>query len=321
MSRPRLVVTRRLPVPVLERIKAEFEAIVPDTDLDAGMTLAAIRGIRADALLLTPKLRLDADFIASLPDHLRVAATCSVGFDHIDVATAQARGLVVTNTPDVLTEATADLAFLLILAAARRAGEYTAIMRAGWRRSFGLDEMLGVDVGGRTLGILGMGRIGQAVARRARGFNMPILYCNRHRLPPQLEQGARYFADLHAMLPHCQILSLHAPASRDTEGLMNADAFARLPRGAIFVNTARGALVDEEALIDAVRSGHLFAAGLDVFRCEPDFDRRLAELPNLILTPHVASATLETRTAMGFRALDNIAAVCAGQTPRDPLWP
>jgi lactate dehydrogenase-like 2-hydroxyacid dehydrogenase len=249
-----------------------------------------------------------------------VAATSSVGFDHMDVAAAKARGLIVTNTPGVLNEATAELAFMLILNACRRAHEYNAIMRSGWRKRFGQGDMLGLEVSGRTLGILGMGRIGRAVARRARGFGMTILYSNRTRLPEEQEQGAQFFPDFRAMLPHCQVLTLHAPAGPETDSIMNPETFALLPRGAVFVNTARGALVDEDALYDALTSGHLFAAGLDVFRNEPAYDMRFAELPNVFLTPHMASATVETRNAMGFRALDNVAAVLAGRKPIDPLW-
>ena len=208
---------------------------------------------------------------------------------------------------------------MLILCACRRASEYERIMRQGWRKGFGLPDMLGLRPSGRTLGIIGMGRIGRAVAQRARGFGMRVLYSNRSRLPPGLEEGAEYHADWRAMLPRCQILSLHLPGGPGSDGMMDRGAFALLPPGAVFVNAARGALVDEDALVEALASGRLFAAGLDVFRKEPDYDLRLAELPNVFLTPHVASATVETRDAMGHRALDNVAAVLAGRPPMDPV--
>ena len=220
----------------------------------------------------------------------------------------------------MLSDCVADFTFMLLLAAARRAHEYDALMRAGWRRRIGQGELLGVRVWGKTLGILGMGRIGQAVARRARGFDMRVLYHDRQRLPPEREQGATYVAELRAMLPACDFLSLHAPATPETEGVINAETLALLPRGAVLVNAGRGGLVDEEALLAALTSGHLFAAGLDVFRTEPDYDMRFAALPNVILAPHSASASVETRNAMGFRALDNIASVLAGRGPIDPLW-
>jgi lactate dehydrogenase-like 2-hydroxyacid dehydrogenase len=288
--------------------------------MDGDTVIRLLTETKADALMLTSHLPFKADLIARIPDHVKIAATCSVGYEHIDVAAAKARGLPVTNTPDVLTECTADLTFLLILGACRRAHEYEAIMRAGWRRGYGLGEMMGVRVWGKTLGILGMGRIGRAVAARARGFGMKIVYCNQSRLPPDVEMGATYFDDFRKMLPRCDILTLHAPSGPATSGIMNAETFALLPRGAVFVNAARGALVDESALIEALSSGHLFAAGLDVFLNEPAYDMRIAALPNTFLMPHMGSATVETRNAMGFRALDNIAAVLAGKPPIDPLW-
>ena len=208
---------------------------------------------------------------------------------------------------------------MLVLCACRRAAEYLSVMRDGWGRSLAFNEMLGEQVSGRTLGIVGMGRIGRAVAARARGFNMRIIYHERHRLAPEIEGDAQYFGDLLAMLPHCQVLSLHTPATPQTSVIMNAQTFALLPKGAVFVNAARGSLVDEDALIAALTSGHLFAAGLDVFQHEPAFDRRFAALPNLFLTPHVGSGTLETREAMGFLALDNAAAVCDGRPAINPV--
>jgi lactate dehydrogenase-like 2-hydroxyacid dehydrogenase len=320
MAKPRLVVALRLPPAVVGRIQSEFDAYVPERDVDRPAILQAIAERQAEALLFSPRFRLDAATIAALPDHVKVAATSSVGFDHVDVAAAQAKGLMVTNTPEVLTDCTADMAFLLLLGACRRAAEYDQTMRKGWRQSFGQPDFLGVKVSGKTLGIVGMGRIGQAVARRARGFDMKILYTDVRRLPPELEQGAQYFADMRDMLPKCDILTLHAPGGRETDSLINAETLALLPRGAVLVNAARGQLVDEDALIAALQSGHLFAAGLDVFRSEPNFDQRFADLPNTFLVPHMGSATVETRNAMGFRALDNIAAVCAGKPAIDPLW-
>lgn len=319
--RPKLVVTRQMTPAVQRRIAAEYDAPYPgDRDLTLDETFEVVGRTGTSALMVSSNLKFTPEVIARLPPALRILATASAGFEHIDVAAARARGLIATNTPEVLSDCTADLAMLLILAACRRAHEYNDLMRRGWDRAFGLGEMLGVRVSGRRLGIIGMGSIGRAVARRARGFGMPVLYNNRHRLPPELEGDATWFEDLRAMLPHCQVLSLHAPATPETVGLMNAELFGLLPEGAVFVNTARGSLVDEEALIAALRSGRLGAAGLDVFAREPGFDRRLAVLSNVFLTPHMGSATIETRDAMGFRALDNVAAVLAGGAPLDPLW-
>jgi lactate dehydrogenase-like 2-hydroxyacid dehydrogenase len=311
-----------MPRDVVARAREEFDAVVVEgkDDMTAAQVIEAAVAHQADAIMFTNTLPLSADAIARLPTSVRVGATSSVGYDHINVAAAKARGLIVTNTPDVLTECTADFAFMMLLAAARRAYHYDKIMRAGWRFRIGQGELLGVRVTGRTLGILGMGRIGRAVAQRARGFDMTVVYHSRNRLPAEFEQGAQYFASFHDMLPHCDFLSLHAPAGPATDKIVNAEALAKLKPGAVLVNVSRGGLVDEDALLDALTSGQLFAAGLDVFRSEPDYDMRFATLDNVILSPHIGSGSVETRNAMGFRALDNIAAVLAGRGPIDPLW-
>lgn len=321
MTQHRLVVARPVPQAVTDRARTEFDALLSDSaDMPPDAVIQALHDHRAEALFFSSNLKMTAETIGRLPHGVRVAATCSVGFDHIDVPAAKARGLIVTNTPEVLTDCTADLAFMLLLCACRRAWEHAATMHAGWRRSFGMREMLGVQASGKTIGIVGFGRIGRAVAQRARGFNMRVLYTDVARAAPELEHGAEYVPTLHELLPRCQIVSLHAPGGAATDKLMNAETIGLLPRGAVLVNAARGTLVDEDALIEALGSGQLFAAGLDVFRREPDFDTRLAALPNVFLTPHMGSATTETRNAMGFRALDNIAAVLDGRPAIDPLW-
>jgi hydroxypyruvate reductase len=320
--KPRLVLACLMPTDVNARARDEFDAVIvegPD-DMTVPQVIDAAARHRADCIMFTNTLPLTAEAIAALPPSVRVGATSSVGYDHIDVAAARQRGLVVTNTPGVLTECTADHAFMMLLAAARRAYEYDRIMRQGWRYRIGQGDLLGVRVTGKTLGILGMGRIGQAMAQRARGFDMTVLYHARNRLPLEQEKGAQYFAEFDAMLPHCDFLSLHAPAGPATDRIVNAAALSRLPDGAVLVNVSRGGLVDEDALYEALTSGKLFAAGLDVFRSEPDYDRRFGRLDNVILSPHVGSASRETRNAMGFRALDNIAAVLDGRDPIDPLW-
>jgi lactate dehydrogenase-like 2-hydroxyacid dehydrogenase len=317
-AKPRLLVARRVPPAVAERALREFDTMLVEADMDAAAVIGATRDHGSQAVFSGPKVRLTRADIAALPDSVRIIANPSAGTDHMDVAAANDRGLIVTNTPGVLTDCTADLAFLLILAACRRASDYSAIMREGWRKPFGMPDLLGMRPSGRTLGIVGMGRIGQAVARRASGFDMRVLYHNRSRLAPEQEAGAEYVDSFEKLLPLCDILSLHLPGG-GASTLMTWDAFALMRRGSVFVNTARGSLVDEDALIEALQSGHLFAAGLDVYRREPDFDRRLAEQPNVFLTPHVASATVQTRDAMGFLALDNIAAVLAGRPAINPV--
>jgi lactate dehydrogenase-like 2-hydroxyacid dehydrogenase len=316
-AKPRIFIARRVPPAVAARARREFDAVLADVDVDADSVIRATTEHGSQAIFSGPKVHLTAANIPNLPQTVRIIANPSAGFDHMDVDAARKHGLIVTNTPDVLTDCTADLAFLLILAACRRLSEYGAIMREGWRKPFGMPDNLGLRPSGRTLGIVGMGRIGQAVARRARGFGMRVLYHNRTRLPADREEGAEYVSRFEELLPRSEILSLHLPGGDRT--LMTRETFALLPRGAVFVNTARGSLVDENALIDALQSGQLFAAGLDVYRREPDFDLRLSTLPNVFLTPHVASATVETRDAMGFLALDNIAAVLAGRPPITPV--
>jgi lactate dehydrogenase-like 2-hydroxyacid dehydrogenase len=321
MAKPRLVVVRLLTPNVEARIARDFDALrVPSDAPDLReATLAALAEHQAEALLFFPGLKFDADFIARIPAHVKVCATYSVGFDHIDIAAAKARGMPVGNTPDVLTGCTADLAFALLLAAARRLGEYERIMRDyAWTAQTG--AMLGTRVWGKTIGLVGFGRIGQAMADRARGFSMRVLYHDAMRWPDQNERGAEFCASLAEMLPRCDFVSLHAPLAPSTKNLLNAETLAMLPKGAIVVNAARGGLIDEEALMDALKSGHIAAAGLDVFLPEPKFDRRWIEVPNVFLAPHVGSATIETRDAMGFRCLDNISEVLAGRKLVSPLW-
>ncbi|MGE4047533.1 MAG: 2-hydroxyacid dehydrogenase [Acetobacteraceae bacterium] len=320
--KPKLVFAALMPTDVVDRARREFDAIIVSgsNDMTVPEVVEAATRLQAEGILFTNTLPLTAGAIAALPPSVKVGATSSVGYDHIDVAAAKARGIMVTNTPGVLTECTADHAFMMLLAAARRAYEYDRIMRQGWRFRIGQGDLLGVRVTGKTLGILGMGRIGQAMAQRARGFDMKIVYHSRNRLPPEQEQGATWFRDFHAMLPHCDFLSLHAPATPATDKIIDAKALSLMPRGAVLVNVSRGGLVDEDALHDALTTGQLFAAGLDVFREEPDFDLRFAALDNVILSPHVGSASRETRNAMGYRALDNIAAVLSGKGAIDPLW-
>ncbi len=320
--KPRLVFAALMPTDVVERARRDFDAIIVEgaNDMTVPEVVEAAHRIQAGGILFTNTLPLTAEALAQLPPSVRVGATSSVGYDHIDIAVAKARGIMITNTPGVLDECTADHAFMMLLNAARRAYEYDQIMRKGWRFRIGQGDLLGVRVTGKTLGILGMGRIGQAMAQRARGFDMKIVYHARNRLPPEREKGATYFADFHAMLPHCDFLSLHAPATPATDKIIDAKALSLLPKGAVLVNVSRGGLVDEDALYAALTNGHLFGAGLDVFRQEPDFDMRFAALDNVIMSPHVGSASRETRNAMGYRALDNIAAVLAGKGAIDPLW-
>ena len=280
------------------------------------------RCIGAEALVVCPADPMPAETIAALPDSVRILASFSVGTDHIDLAAARSRGLMVTNTPDVLTDATAEIALLLMLGAARRAVEGERLARAapgtpeawsGWTPT----QLLGRQLSGKRLAILGMGRIGRAVAERARAFGLRIHYSNRSRLPPELERGAVFHADADEMLRIADVLTLHCPATAETKGWLDGRRIGLMPPGAILVNTARGALVEDCALIAALESGRLFAAGLDVYAGEPDLHPGYRALPNVFLLPHLGSATVETRNAMGWRALDNLDAFFAGREPPD----
>ena len=311
---PRLIRSTRLLDAVENRIRSTFSAPPPpEHALSTAELLELAHEYQPFAVLLTHTAPLKGADVSALPQSVKLVATVSVGLDHLDVPALLARNIAVSNTPDVLTDCNADLAIMLILAASRRAAEYYTLMKAGWGRTLGMGEMLGHRVSGKRLGIVGMGRIGQAVAKRARGFDMSILYHNRRRLDAAEEAGATYFATLEDMLPHCDILSLHMPGSPTAAPLINARTLALLPHGSVLVNAARGSLVDESALIAALRSGQLFAAGLDVFCNEPNPNPELLALPNLFMTPHVGSATVETRTAMGMLALDNVSAMAEGR--------
>ena len=318
-DKPVVLVTRKLPAAVEVRLQRDYAARLNASDqiYSSDQLLELAEGAAAIVPCHTEKL--NADVIARLPQSIRALCSFSVGFDHIDLAAAKARGIVVTNTPEVLSDATAEIAMLLLLGAARRAYEGELQIRTESWADWSATYQLGVQVSGKRLGIIGMGRVGQIMARRARGFDMQIHYYNRSRLSADLELGAVYHDSVEALLPQCDFLSIHCPATPETRHLLNAERIAMLPDGAVVVNTARGAVVDDDALIAALRSGKLFAAGLDVFNDEPNIHPAYRGLQNTFLLPHIGSATVETRDAMGFRALDNLDAIMAGKEPRDRL--
>ncbi len=312
-----VVVTRRLPPAVEARLSRDYEPRFNADDRHYTTDELIELSAGADALLPCHTERLTAEVIARLPESIRAIANFSVGVDHVDLAAAKGRGIIVTNTPDVLTDATAELTMLLILGAARRASEGERLVRSGSWESWSPSFMVGIQVTGKRLGIIGLGRVGQVTARRARGFDMAIHYHDLRRLEAEKETGARYYASVEELLPNCDVLALHCPATPETEGLLDAARIALLPDGAIVVNAARGSIVDDEALVAALRSGKLSAAGLDVYNDEPDIHPAYRELDNTFLLPHVGSATRETRDAMGFRALDNLDAIFSGSEPGD----
>ncbi|MCB1791248.1 MAG: D-glycerate dehydrogenase [Gammaproteobacteria bacterium] len=314
-----VLVGRRLPDAVEQRLQRNYAPRFNSDDVVYSADQLVELADGATAIIPCHTERLSAQVIERLPDSVRAICSFSVGYDHIDLAAARARGIIVTNTPDVLSNATAEIAILLLLGAARRAHEGARMLRTDSWGEWSATGQLGIEVTGKRLGIIGMGRVGQVTARRARGFDMQIHYHNRRRIDVDLECGATFHADLATMLPVCDFLSIHCPATAETTGLLNAERIAQLPDGAVVINTARGAVVDDDALIAALTSGKLFAAGLDVFNGEPNIDPRYRELDNTFLLPHIGSATRETRDAMGFRALDNLDAIMAGREPRDRL--
>lgn len=312
-ERPRLLATRRFPPEVETRLRSEYRATLNDTDRIHSPEELVAAAREHDAVMCCPSERFSREVLEQVAGSIGIVATYSVGFEHIDVPAARDVGVVVTNTPDVLTDATADTAMLCILAAARRGAEGDRFVRSGrWDRWHTM-LMIGVHVTGKRLGILGMGRIGQALARRARGFDMPVHYHNRRRLPPDREQGATFHADPADLLAASDVLSIHCPSSPETVRFLDSERIAMLPEGAVVVNTARGNIVDDEALIAALRSGRIAAAGLDVFDNEPNLHPGYLDLENVFMLPHVGSATHETRLAMGATCLDNLAAFFAGR--------
>ncbi len=315
-NRATLLATRSMPPRVQARAETAFDLRMPGQLTPRDWLPSAVP--QADALLCTPGTRIDRALIEAMPKRLRVIGTFSVGYDHIDVAAARARHIAVVNTPGVLSQATAEFTMALILAAARRMGEAERLLRGGRWGGWTPADFLGLQVSGKRLGIFGMGRIGQCLARIARaGFGMEVHYLNRTRLAPADEQGAVFHADEASFLAASQVLCLMAPGGPATQGWLNAARLAALPPRCIVVNTARGTLVNDAALAAALTSGHVAAAGLDVFPHEPEVPAIYYGIEQVVLMPHIASATEETRDAMGMLVLDGIEAVLAGRTPEN----
>ncbi len=316
-EKPKLLITRRLRDAVQARAARDYQVLTNDEDRVFSRAELIEKCQQVDAVLPCHSEHFSADVIAALPKSLRIIANHSVGVDHVDLAAAKDAGIVVTNTPDVLSDATAEIAMLCMLGAARRGAEGDAMVRAGkwdfWSPAF----MVGRQVSSKRFGVLGMGRVGQVAAERARGFGMEIHYHNRKPLPDHLAKGAVFHDSIEDLFAHSDVLSLHCPSTPETKGIINSKTIAMLPDRAILVNTARGNLVDEDALVAALESGKLFAAGLDVFCNEPGGNQRISALNNVFLLPHIGSATEETRDAMGFRALDNLDAYFQGKEPGD----
>lgn len=310
--RPRILATYAMPSVVEERFRSFADLTVLDGIMDSGNLLERCRG--QDVLVCTLMNRISAEFVERLPARIKMIATYSVGLDHIDVAAVKKRGIVLVNTPDVLTHATADIAILLLLGAARRAWEAQTMLREGRWKGWEPTQLLGADLRNKVLGILGFGRIGQAVAERARGFGMKVRTFVRdpersNILPEYVKQSG----SMEEVLAHSDFVSLHLPLTPDTTAWLDAQRLALMKPGAILINTARGGLIDERALVDVLHSARLGGVGLDVFANEPRVSNELLAAPNTYLLPHIGSATTGAREAMGLSLASDVAAFFAGR--------
>lgn len=321
-ARPNVLITRPIMEEPLARLKQRCEVTIHENEfgIPREELLEVIAGRGAIVTMLTEKV--DAEFLSAAGPQLTLVANHAVGFDNIDLEACTAAGVMASNTPDVLTETTADTAFALLMAAARRVGEGERFLRAERPWIWGPLMMLGQDLHHKTMGIVGFGRIGQAVARRAKGFGMRVVYADAFRLPPEVEAetGAERL-ELTDLLARADFVSIHTNLTPETQHLFDADAFRAMKHTAILVNTSRGPVVDESALADALETGEIFAAGLDVFEREPEVEPRLLKLENAVVIPHLGSATVDTRIAMGNVVADNVFAALDGTRPPTLLNP
>lgn len=301
----KILVTRKLLDENNKRLINIFDAKFNDEDRLLSAKELITLSSDCDGILSFPTTIIDKDTIMKLSNNIKIISNYAVGFGNVDVDAAKEKGIIVTNTPEVLTDATADISMLLLLGASRRAYEgRLAAEKENWNWS--ADYLIGKQMSGKKLGILGMGRIGRAVADRARGFNMEIHYHNRNRLSPELENGAIFHNNINDLFKNSEFLSINCPGSKGTENLINDETLKNFPNGVVIANAARGEVIDDEAMIKAMKSGKVFALGLDVYRGEPKINKKYLDLKNLFLLPHLGSATARTRIAMGDRAIDNL---------------
>jgi lactate dehydrogenase-like 2-hydroxyacid dehydrogenase len=314
----KILITRKLLKENDERIKKTFDAKFNNEDkiYNSDELISLSQG--CDGILSFVTTPINKEVIENLPDTIKIISNYAVGYGNIDVDAAKKKGIIVTNTPEVLTDATADISILLLLGASRRAYEGRRdAEKENWKWS--ADYLIGKQMSGKKLGIIGMGNIGRAVAQRARGFDMEIHYHNRSRLDPSLENGAIYHKDLKDLLKNSEFLSINCPGSKETENLINEETINYLPDRAVVANAARGEVIEDEAMIQAMKSGKIFGLGLDVYKGEPKINPKYLELDNLFLLPHLGSATKKTRIAMGDRAIDNLEAFFSGNKPKDQV--
>jgi glyoxylate reductase len=307
--KPKILVSRKISDGAEEILKQEFDVTLNLKDKPYSYEELIKLVNNYDGLISTSFDKLDKNFFDSLTGRLKVIGHVGVGYDNINTQSAKEKNIKVSNTPNVLNDAVAEITILLILASSRRIGEaYNLVKTNTWKdhRPDITKLMVGNEITGKTLGIIGMGRIGQIVAERARAFKMKIIYFNRSKLSKDLEKDATYYSDLKSMLPNCDYISLHTPATPETKNIINSETLKLFPKHSVFINTSRGSTVDDDALIEALKNKKIYAAGLDVFNNEPNLDKRYLELDNCFVLPHVGSATHETRLAMSMLAVNNL---------------
>ncbi len=307
--KPKILVSRKISDLAEEKLQKEFDATLnpKDEPIPESELIKIVNDY--DGMISTGFDKIGENFFNNLSGKLKIIAQVGVGYDNISIKSAKEKKIKVTNTPNVLNEAVAETTILLILAASRRIGEaYNLVKSDNWKNQKPdlTKFMIGNSVTGKTLGIIGMGRIGRITAKAAKAFGMNIIYFNRNKLSNDLENGAKYFSDIRKMLPECDFISIHTPATAETKHILNSSTISLLPKHAVVINTSRGSTIDDDALIDALKNKKIYAAGLDVFNNEPNLDKRYLNLDNCFVLPHIGSATHETRLAMSMMAVDNI---------------
>lgn len=307
--KPKILVTRKMTDEAEKKLAENFEVTFNKNDDPIPYEELIKLANQYDGMAVSGWDKFDENFFNNMNGRLKIIATFSVGYDHIDIKSAKEKNIIITNTPNVLNDAVAEITLLLMLATCRKAYEGISLVKSGKWKDVKVDFVnfvMGQSLTGKTLGIIGMGRIGRIVAKRAKGFGMKIIYCNRNKLSNEIEDGAKYYESVNSMMPDCDFVSIHTPATKETKNILNNAAIELLPKHAIVINTSRGSTVDDEALIKALQNNKIYAAGLDVFINEPNVDERYLKLDNCFLLPHIGSSNYETRDAMSMMAVDNI---------------
>ena len=307
--KPKILVTRKITDEAENNLAENFDVTFNKNDEPIPYEKLIDLANQYDGLVVSGWDKFDENFFNKMKGKLKIIATFSVGYDHININSAKEKNIVITNTPDVLNDAVAEITIFLMLAACRKAYEGVNLVKSdNWKKvkiDF-VNFVMGQSMTGKTLGIIGLGRIGRIVAKRAKGFGMKIIYHNRNKLSDKLEEGAKYYNTLNSMMPDCDFVSIHTPATSETKNILNSEAINLLPNHAIVINTSRGSTLDDEALIEALQNNKIYAAGLDVFVDEPNVDERYLKLDNCFLLPHIGSSNYETRDAMAMLAVKNI---------------